>query len=434
MIDFSIEEQASRIYNSKTKEYFEEVRISYSVGNYRSCVVMLYSVVICDLVYKLQDLRDIYNDDRAKKILDEMAVLQVEKPNSPEWESKLIQRVSASTELLDGHDKTNVEYLQKHRHLSAHPVLTEDNFLFQPNKEIARSHIRNMLEGILTKTPILSARITSTILEDVAKNKNSLLMRDDLKRFLEARYLKHLSGNALVRVFKNFWKLVFISQDEECAENRFINTQTLDCIYDKNPQVILDSIRTDSAYFSNVNTDNKEQILYLFDFLQHNPQIYGYLNDGARVLLESKAKTQSDIFVKSWFMDRDPKHHFQNVIERIRNNHEISERTLIRYSEYLEQNNMDQENIEMIMLLYANIRNYSSADRIYAWFISPALESNQFKDIQLLELLKISNENSQIYDRRAARESIKPIYDAIQKNGAAINVQDYPNILQYFLA
>ena len=36
--------EIDEIYFSKTKEYFEEVISSYSIGNYRSATVMLYSV------------------------------------------------------------------------------------------------------------------------------------------------------------------------------------------------------------------------------------------------------------------------------------------------------------------------------------------------------------------------------------------------------
>ena len=61
--------ESEKIYFTKTKEYFQEVISSYSNGNYRSAVVMLYSICICDLLYKLQELKDIYNDSTAINIL-----------------------------------------------------------------------------------------------------------------------------------------------------------------------------------------------------------------------------------------------------------------------------------------------------------------------------------------------------------------------------
>ena len=43
--------EADDIYFSKTREYFKEVLSSYANGNYRSAIVMLYSIAICDILY-----------------------------------------------------------------------------------------------------------------------------------------------------------------------------------------------------------------------------------------------------------------------------------------------------------------------------------------------------------------------------------------------
>ena len=51
--EFSFDHASERIFDSRTRAYFEEVKSSYVVGNYRSATVMLWSVVICDLVFKV---------------------------------------------------------------------------------------------------------------------------------------------------------------------------------------------------------------------------------------------------------------------------------------------------------------------------------------------------------------------------------------------
>jgi hypothetical protein len=72
MQDFSLDKLSESIHYGKTKEYYREVLSSYNNGNYRSAVVMLWSVAVCDVVYKLQSLIDIYDDASAKKILGEI--------------------------------------------------------------------------------------------------------------------------------------------------------------------------------------------------------------------------------------------------------------------------------------------------------------------------------------------------------------------------
>ena len=154
MRDFSVDLQTERIYSAKTREYFEEVIKSYYSESYRSAVVMLYSIVIADLLYKIEDLKELYGDINAIAILDEITSLQKRNPNSPDWESKLIELIKEKTNLLEPADFLHLVTLQKHRHLCAHPVLTEGYELYRPNRETARAHIRNMLDGVLVKPPL----------------------------------------------------------------------------------------------------------------------------------------------------------------------------------------------------------------------------------------------------------------------------------------
>lgn len=51
--ELSIESLQAKIFSANTTEYFEEVYSSYIHGNYRSAVVMLWSVVVLDVVQKV---------------------------------------------------------------------------------------------------------------------------------------------------------------------------------------------------------------------------------------------------------------------------------------------------------------------------------------------------------------------------------------------
>ena len=69
MDEYSIEQRATQIFDALSKEYFSEVLSCYAAGNYRSAVVMLWSVVVCDLLFELQHLVDLHRDDKAKGVL-----------------------------------------------------------------------------------------------------------------------------------------------------------------------------------------------------------------------------------------------------------------------------------------------------------------------------------------------------------------------------
>jgi hypothetical protein len=127
MLEFSLENLSEKIHYGKTKDYFQEVISSYHNGNYRSAVVMLWSVAVCDIVYKLQYLVDLYQDAVAKSILDELTTLQNHDSKSSSWEFKLIEHTHKMTNLLDNSEYANLVYLQQQRHLSAHPILDSES-------------------------------------------------------------------------------------------------------------------------------------------------------------------------------------------------------------------------------------------------------------------------------------------------------------------
>lgn len=316
MIDFSIEEQAARIHNAKTKEYFEEVRISYSVGNYRSCIVMLYSVVICDLVYKLQDLRDLYKDERAEKILEEIQETQKKNPTSPQWETDLIKKVTDSTDLLELHDKTNIDFLQQHRHLSAHPTLTENNLLFQPSKENARSHIRNMLEALLTKPSIPSKRVLHFILESIAENKKDLTSISEMEKFLKSRFLSNLRETTLKQIFKSFWKLAFLTVNEDCNNHRHINVTALSAIYSLHKTIFIETIKSEQSHYSNIYFVDETITKYIFEFFSRYPEVYDLLSQDTQVLMLNKANNDNYLYLISWFLQSNNTN--QYVIDAIK--------------------------------------------------------------------------------------------------------------------
>ena len=77
---FTIEDLIEKINEPKSKELFRDVYATYAQGQYRATVVMLWTVVVCDLIYKLQYLRDVYNDSTAISILNEIENKQKKNP------------------------------------------------------------------------------------------------------------------------------------------------------------------------------------------------------------------------------------------------------------------------------------------------------------------------------------------------------------------
>ena len=75
--EYSIEQRAMQIFDARTKDYFSEVMSCYTAGSYRSAVVMLWSVAICDVLFKLQNLVDLYGDEKAKAICGTLNTIEI---------------------------------------------------------------------------------------------------------------------------------------------------------------------------------------------------------------------------------------------------------------------------------------------------------------------------------------------------------------------
>ena len=166
--------ESEDIYFSKTKEYFQEVVSSYSNGNYRSAIVMLYTVAICDMLFKLQELKDMFNDSIASEILTEVEKCRNEHDNKSKsrWEKEFVDNVYKKTDLLDLEAYTNLNHLYDHRNFSAHPALNDSYELISPTKETTVAHIKNILNSILVKPPIFIKNIVTTLTEDLKDKKH----------------------------------------------------------------------------------------------------------------------------------------------------------------------------------------------------------------------------------------------------------------------
>jgi len=106
-----IMEKMDHIPITKTKEYFGEAYNCYSNGNYRAAVVSLWSVMVCDAVYKTEILVSRYNDAWAIKRLKEIEDLQESKSTSSDWELKLFESFYKDKGFIDSAEISNIRYL-----------------------------------------------------------------------------------------------------------------------------------------------------------------------------------------------------------------------------------------------------------------------------------------------------------------------------------
>ena len=258
----NISELKEQIYFPRTKEYFEEVERSFYSENYRSAIVMLYSVVIADLLFKLEELKDYYLDSVAEEILKEIDQIRESNPKSSEWENKLIDRIKDKTNIIEPYVLANIEDLKNVRNFSAHPSLNQNNELIRPSREKTLGLIKEMLIGIFIRPPLFIKKITNNLLDDISSKKEDFLEdKEKFKRYIEKKYFERIPQNMIISIFRDFWKITFKLDNEDCNINRKINLEFLILTMREYKLKILEDIQKEKDKYNNIS-DNEEIAIY----------------------------------------------------------------------------------------------------------------------------------------------------------------------------
>lgn len=399
--EYSIEQRASHIFDSRTKEYFSEVLNCYGAGSYRSVVVMLWSVAICDLLFKLQNLVDLYSDERARTILAEIGRLQLENERSPVWETRLVELVADQTQLLDIAEKENLLHLQRQRHLSAHPVVTANLQLHRPNHETARALIRNTLDGLLTKAPILSKQIVNELVEDLEQTSGILIDDRRLKAYLESKYFNRFNPEVEKAVFKALWKFVFRLSDERQNRNRSINFNALRLLYSRNPIQFRALIESDRDYFSTIAT-NGPPVVCLINFLSREPSIYLSLADHAKTAIQHAAENDNSARCLAWFTTDNLNEHAERLGEWMTSDSypQLDSAIWDSLREISDSPEWSKKIVRLGSDYYIASINYDSADRRFNDAIRPLLPMYEIDDC--IHLIEGIESNGQTWGRNRA--------------------------------
>lgn len=407
-----IQDLSEMIYHHKTKEYFEEVMKSYRQENYRSCVVMLYTVVICDLVFKLTDLKEIHGDTKAEKILNDLGVEKENDPVSPQWETNLIKKSFEEAKLIENDLFTHINTLKQYRNLSAHPVLNSMDILYRPNKELAGTLIISMLEGLLTKHPLLTKNVFSPFMTEIERIKNDFSNKQLLKKYLQSKYFVYFNQELVEYIFKNLWKCVFRKNGAFEKNNREINANVLNIIYNEYTDILFQYIQKETSFFSDF-LDETPVLKELIDFLSLNPKVFELLEVHAQELLLKRISEKNKWKVKSVFISGSLKKHLEflgddfNTAGTHRNHvqphtqHYIVKRDEIKFLHDLSiSNGAVNEFYDFVINQYCHSDTFDTADINFQNCIEPYY-INFTKD-QIITLLSGIEYNPQCHNGRYA--------------------------------
>lgn len=372
-------------------------------------MVTLYSVVINDLLIKLEALDEIHEDSTAENILKEVRELQEKDPFKSDWEKIIIDRIKERTELIDNVDYAHFQALRNDRHFCAHPVIDKEEKLYTPNKETVASHIRNMLDSILTKSPVLSKKIFKTLLIDISNKKELLISDESLGKYIITKYLDNVNERVELSIFRSLWKLVFCLSNDDVKENRGINFRVLRLIFSRNLDKCIQMIKEEKEYFSKI-IDDFSVLRYLIIFLSDSEFLFDSFLNHVHLLISKHVKDDSGGKVVAWFLSNSYNSHLESLKKWLEDPFNVNNEFIFKpEGEAIRrllsigiEKGYKEEVSDFIIWRFSEIDSYYTGDDAFQFYLEPFW--NELTKNQLIEICRLGNENPQVYRRRRAFE------------------------------
>lgn len=415
--------EADLIYDKRTREYFDEVLKSYSCKSYRSALVSLYSVTICDIIYKLEELSDEYNDKTAEKILIEMKNSIENNKDLSKWESDLIKMCFERERLLDRETMAHLDCLKKYRNLSAHPSLNDNYELYQPDKDLTIGLIKNILNNIFIKSPILNKKVIDKLTDDLCEEKQLLLdRRDTLISFLKKKYYSKMDDVATKGIFKSLWRFCFVSDNEMCVENSDINIAALEILLEYKYDELIEYIK-DENILKDVGSSGSQK-LSMCKFLFLFPALYKLLDGHLKENIDYYIEKEKKAYIFSSFKWNSKEEFIENVdVSKI-----IlpdTEEIMNLYNKY-EEEGLEEKLLDLFINIFAESDSFDNANDNYKNIIEPFL--NGFNLEQFKKIVRSINSNNQIYLRwRSSYDNTNIVEEIEKRYKNNIDYSDYTN-------
>jgi hypothetical protein len=406
MTPFSIELAIEKITDKNSKENFLEVYKCYENGCYRAAVGLLWSVVVTDIISKLQTVEIDFNDTTAHKLLVEIKDKQRNKET--DWEKNIVEDVHKRMKFFDQDTYENLIHLQKKRHLCSHPLIQEsDNKLYTPTPEETKSFLRHALEDILTVPAGFSRHaLTDSILGEIAKLREAGHTLETFKIIIHQRYLKHLSATVLPVLLRDLWKFVFVKDNEDIEINRVFNAEFLFQVIESQKEKCREIFK-EEQYINNIT--QKERILFIFVMLLSRFDfMYELLNESGKAILETYLSKNNNMRIFCSFLSSDILEHLHTYIPKADNK---DFKFLLKLAD---KHMFRREALQMGLAEYVNcptFNGFAYADSAFKNYIEDHV--NEYDYELFKRYLNVGEVNSQIYDRKQFRESNNIVYKAL---------------------
>lgn len=324
---FDFEVAIMSVKSKNTQRYLQEVLSTYFNGEYRSCIVMLYATTFFDALEKIKIMAEEYQSEKAIQFLDQY---ETDRKNNKPYSSleKDIVDYIVQSGLINDVEQKQWNHLKDYRDYCAHPVVEKDYELISPNGEQVRMHIRNMFEALFLKDAILADnKLFEEFISKIEDyyDRNGL---DELKEYINSRYITKLDFNNKCKFIKKLWKFSFYMSNDECNQYRIVACRALVWIIRSDEYNLLNFIKSDISFFNGkidfqevtIKKDEKKISVYdnkslaLLIFLFNVPAIYKMLSIPNQTEIRVISKKNINLLLITPYLFESSEKHVEELI------------------------------------------------------------------------------------------------------------------------
>ena len=168
------------------------------MGSFRACVITTWIALVYDIIDKLRELA-LAGDAKAKEKVIEFEDIQKNRDTNAalSFERDVLKMAKDDFEFLTAQEQADLFRLFDDRNRCGHPNLIREDEIYSPPPELARLHLRNVVEYVLSRPPVQG----KAGLDYIKKTVDSEYFPEN-----ETDALSVLSATAILRAKKNLIK------------------------------------------------------------------------------------------------------------------------------------------------------------------------------------------------------------------------------------
>lgn len=195
-----LEELVQRCRSKNARAYIKEAVDAYRIGAYRACIITTWIALVYDFIDKLRELAFTGNSIAQNRVKE---FDEIQKSRATEaaltFEREVLKLAKDDFELITAQEYADLQRLFEDRNRCSHPNLSRENDPYSPPPELARLHLRNVIEHVLERPPVQGKAALTALQQDVESDYFPTTV-DQAERVLQATPLARAKRN-LIRDF-----------------------------------------------------------------------------------------------------------------------------------------------------------------------------------------------------------------------------------------